>query len=334
MPLFRSDSATCRRRASLALACAAAITLLATAPLRAQAEPPDDGTPTGPALPFKEAVKKYRAYLKRKSLMKRVEGRMLLAHTRDPRALDVLTASYARTEDPKDQVRYLLVGIILRYFDQADHGVAFAQWRKKNEKPRDAWLWFRTLGLKFMTEQMNVVLDIVSNHPDTWLRAAAIEAVSVALEGGGEEQSVIADHVAGVLQNLPDKPVERSILVESCAALVLAHRKAVLDPDKNKKWKPICATLIGALDDHLLHPRSKLVLSRHFAALFDVPNLGFAPRLWLNKLEQGPTPDRTEADGTKAAFFGVRSLGTRICYVIDASDSMLKRITSAEKKPA
>jgi hypothetical protein len=33
-----------------------------------------------------------------------------------------------------------------------------------------------------------------------------------------------------------------------------------------------------------------------------------------------------------AEFFGVRSLGTRICYVIDASDSMLRRVTKQEIK--
>ena len=35
---------------------------------------------------------------------------------------------------------------------------------------------------------------------------------------------------------------------------------------------------------------------------------------------------------TQASFFGVRTLGDRICYVIDASDSMLTPVTEKEKK--
>ena len=57
-------------------------------------EPPDDGASVERVSPYKEALKIYRSRLKRKSLMKRVEGRMLLAATKDPQALKVLTASY------------------------------------------------------------------------------------------------------------------------------------------------------------------------------------------------------------------------------------------------
>ena len=293
------------------------------------AQKADDGRPEGPPLPYKKAIKKYRAYLKRKSLMKRTEGRMVLAHTKDSQALEVLAASYGKTEDPQDQVRYLIVEIVLRYFQKASAKGPFAAWRGRFTKARDAWLWYRTLRAKFMAEHKDELIAIVKNKSktDVFLRAAALEALAGLVDGKSEEPE-IADAIAGILQVPPEKKdLDTAVLYESCAAVVLAQKEQV----RTDKWKPICAALIETLNHENALTRTKLALSRRFAKLFDVTNLGFEPRLWNSKLNQGAPPKRSDTGGTRAAFFGVRSLGTRICYVIDASDSMLKPVTKQEK---
>ncbi len=313
--------------ATLGLVCATALPVPAQGREQEKPkEPPDDGAPIGPVPPYKKALKIYHERIKRKSLMKRVEGRMLLAATKDPQALKVLTASYRRTEAPKDQVRYLLVGIILRYFTDEASQELFAAWRAKNTKARDAWLWFWTLRAPWMANHKNELLEIARGKGDVVLRAAALEALATLIDGNSQEPELAA-LVKALLEAPSAKPMDRSILFESCAAVLLAQKDQV----RGETWKPICTALIQALNDDKIHKRSKLALSRRFAKIFDVPNLGFEPGLWINKLRQGPAPKRTSG-GTTAAFFGVRSLGKRICYVIDASDSMLKRITQQEKK--
>ncbi|MHC4514055.1 MAG: hypothetical protein ACYTGW_02065 [Planctomycetota bacterium] len=289
-------------------------------------EPPDDGTPVGPLPPYKTCLKIYLGRLKRKSLMKRTEGRMLLAATKDTRALKVLTASYRKTEAPKDQVRYLLVGIILRYFTEADSRQQFAAWRAKNKKARDGWLWFWTLRSPWMAKHKDELMQIVQGKENVFLRAAALEALATLIDGKSEEPELAAT-ITAVLEAPTSKPMDRSVLFESCAAVLLAQKAQV----RSERWKPICTALIQALIDDKIHERSKLALSRRFAEIFDTPNLGFEPRMWMSKLRQGPAPKRT-GEGTAAAFFGVRSLGERICYVIDASDSMAERLTAREKE--
>lgn len=289
-------------------------------------EEPDDGAPVGRVPPYKEALKIYHERLKRKSLMKRVEGRMMLAATKEPEALKVLAASYGKTEPPRDEVRYLLVGIVLRYFTDESSREPFAAWRSKNIKARDAWLWFWTLRSPWMARHKDELLGIAQGKENTFLRAAALEALARLVDGKGQEPELAAA-VSSLLEAPPTKPTERSVLVESCAAVLLAQKKVVRDPT----WKPICSRLIEFLGDKDIDPRSKLALSRHFARLFDTPNLGFEPRMWQSKLMQGPAPEQTK-DGTAAAFFGVPSLGERICYVIDASDSMLKALTREERQ--
>lgn len=316
--------------ALVSAAAALALALGSMLPAQDQGKPkeePDDGTPVGPVPPYKEALKVYRERLKRKSLMKRIEGRMLLAATRNPQALKVLTASYRRTEPPKDVARYLLVGIILRYFTDENSAEQFADWRDKNKKARDSWLWFWTLRSPWMANHKRELLAIAQGREDVLLRAAALEALARLLDGKNQEEKVAAA-ILGILDTLPKQGVGRSVLVESCGAVLLAQKPMV----RGVAWKPVCSRLIGFLVDEEIDPRSRLVLSRHFARLFDTPNLGFEPRMWESKLMQGPAPKRTGKQGTTAAFFGVRSLGERICYVIDASDSMFTRITDQERR--
>ena len=213
----------------LALACATGLSAPTPAqdkPKGQKQEPPDDGAPIGRVPPYKQALKIYRERIKRKSLMKRVEGRMLLAATKDPQALKVLTASYRRTEVPRDEVRYLLVGIILRYFTGEDSREQFAAWRAKNTKARDAWLWFWTLRASWMVNHKSDLLGIAQGEDDVFLRAAALEALARLVDGKSQEPELAA-LVTTLLQAPSAKPIERSVLFESCAAILLAQKGQV-----------------------------------------------------------------------------------------------------------
>ena len=108
--------------------------LLALAALAAPA--PSQQEPTG--ADYEAILARYKGYLGRPSLQKRTKGRELLAGTRDPRALDVLIQSYAKPEEPKDAVRYLIASKTMRAFQGKAPADELAAWRKKHDDAADA----------------------------------------------------------------------------------------------------------------------------------------------------------------------------------------------------
>src|SRR5688572_14521398 len=87
----------------------------------------------------------YDDYIKRPSLQMRTRGRIKLASTMHPGAFKILSESYAKPEQPTDQVKYLLASICANYFKDEEFDAGWTAWREKYQKPEDAWLWFRSL---------------------------------------------------------------------------------------------------------------------------------------------------------------------------------------------
>ena len=108
----------------------------------------------------------------------------------------------------------------------------------------------------------------LSDNPEaspTVYRLAAGLRDGVAGDGGEEPE--IAGAVAAILQTPPEKKdLDTAVLYESCAALVLAQKEQV----RTDTWKPICAALIETLSHENTLTRTKLVLSRRFAKLFEL----------------------------------------------------------------
>ena len=275
---------------------------------------------------FDDVESAYREYLDRPSLFKRTLGRHKLAATRDPRALEILVKDYARPEDPEQVNRYLIADIAMRAFGaRADRGV-LGEWRLKYDDPEDSWLWFTTLE-PTAVEQFDFVRETVTGRHDPFIRFAALEATASRVRDVNSPDGLplLCEEL---LADLPRKDVERALATEGVAGVILGMKSKV----RSDPWKDICSRLIDQLDDEDTPERTKVVISRHLAQTFGVSNLGLDSYWWRSELERRPQKEVREGATTTVPFFSVRTFGYRFVYVIDASDSMLARVTDREKK--
>jgi hypothetical protein len=294
-----------------------AVALLAAAALPGPARAQD---------PYDQALARYRAYLERPSLYKRTLGREVLAATLDPRALEVLVRSYDKPEEPKNAVRHLLATIVMSAFGKTADPATLAAWRARYADAEHAWLWFETMRPSAESE-LDPLRSLVLGRTDPFLRSAALEALAerAAKVGIGAEGAGLC---LELLAAPPKKDLERALLLESVASLCLANRKRLRD----EPWRPVAELLIRNLDEADTPLRSKVVITRHLAKAFESPNLGLDAHWWLNELDRKPRPKATGGQTVTVPFFTLRTTGYRFAYVIDASDSMLKRVTDREKR--
>jgi len=277
---------------------------------------------------WKAEKKRYERYMERPSLYMRQRGRVNLAKTRDVRALKILAKSYGRPEVPKDQVQYLLASICADNFRAPPHVKLLRTWRAKHAKPKDAWLWYRTLAVECKNEGPLALIAAVRSKRPVALRAAAL----LALAKTADENTLPV--LAGVLDDLPAKPFDRAVLLETAAQVLWLHRGERSKP----AWRQAAALLIPRLDDRGTLERTKLTLARRFAAIWRVQRLAKEAEPWLARLERrkpkapdaGQAPTQRYAPPKRPFFFGIEGTGRRIAYVIDMSDSMLTPLTGKE----
>lgn len=264
-------------------------------------------------------VADYKATQKRPSLWKRTQGREALALTRDVRAIPILAADYKSAEKPRDQVQYLCAALATRYCTGKEFVDAYAAWRKAHTRAEDAWLWYRTLKIHNNWRGADEVKEIIRNPElDLMIRAAALEAIATRQDVG------LLELINELLLSLPaDK--RRWALAESCMSVLT--RQAVTD----KAFKPPAEQLARMLDMDAVPEHTRLVIARGFRRIFNAEHAYMTAAPWLKKLEgdNGRAPSRTLAQPT---FLGLQAEGTRICYVIDLSDSMLTPLTDSEKR--
>lgn len=268
---------------------------------------------------FNEHEKTYKQWMKRPSLYKRTLARERLAQTRDVRAIEVLAKNYARPEAPKDQVQYLLASIACDAFNRADDAPLLDAWRARHAKATDAWLWYRVLRNHVVHNGVGHALELAANTElEPFLRAAALEAAA-----RSPDPAVLAAGKA-VLNNLPDDR-ERWCLVETVARILELHGgyKDSLD------YRQIGEHLANMLDHETVPARSRLVIARTFQRMFSTPRAWLSSRPWLARFK-GEEGNGEHRQG--ATFVGVETEGTRICYLIDLSDSMLAPLTLKEKE--
>lgn len=266
-------------------------------------------------------VADYRASQKRPSLWKRTLGREALAATRDKRAIEFLAQDYAKPEKPRDQVQYLCASLAARYFNDKDSVEALNIWRAKHTRAEDAWLWYRTLAIHQIWQGSEAV-SVIAKDPelDVFLRAAAVEALAPRLDAENLEL------VQYLLNHLPDDKM-RWVLVESCMS-VLRAQVARLDTDA---YRLPANQLARMLDQDVAPDHTRYVIARTFRDIFKAERAWLTAAPWLKLIagDNGRVPSRTLA---QPDFLGLQAEGTRICYVIDMSDSMLKPLTEQEKQ--
>jgi hypothetical protein len=282
-------------------------------------------TPTARADDVAAAEAKYRAWLKRPSLHKRMQGRVALARTGTTKAIGMLADDYLRPEEPKDHVRYLVATLATeRLAGAPDAATAFAGWRSRARTPFDAWLWYRALGVDLLAGGRDAAAVAVAPGEPVYLRAAALRALATASDAEGPAT------VAATLDALPTAGPERALLVESCAAVARTWGMSIRDD----ATRAVVERLAKVLDDRSFSQDTHDIVARNLASLFQTDVLGPGAAPWLRELAAAvERPEGHEPPEVKYApgpFFGLRALGRRIVYVIDASDSMLVPLTPDE----
>jgi hypothetical protein len=273
---------------------------------------------------------KYLQYLKRPSLQMRCRQRYRLARTLDVRALKVLADSYASAEDPREQVQSYLVALCTNnYGAKKEERDVFRAWRKADAAPRDAWLWYRTLVPTVAHEGPDEALAIVRSDRDLFVRMAAAEALATALSPKA------LDVIPELLGSLPKDPVDKAIVIETCSSCLLSQRDRV----KEDAFEEPAKAIIALLDEKGVAERTKSVIARHLGTIFDTPDRFTYSGPWLNALKfarSGGHEARSDAGRYarpgQPTFGGLQASGHRIVYVIDMSDSMLKKLDEDELK--
>jgi len=278
--------------------------------------------PPAAAQDFDAAYKEYREGVKRPSLNKRTRARERLARTGDPRALDALIKDYARPEDPKDQVRYLIAFIAAEQFWEPPFFAKFDEWCEKNDKPADAWLWYQALRNRLQGGDPAHLMDLARGNRSVFLRSAAVEALRFA----GDEQDLLP-FIAEMERKLPAGGLDRAVLLESLTALLCSRRELVKAPE----FREPAEALMRRMDEPATLDRTRIAMGRQFAKLFKTRFVWRDGPRWQQELDFVVRGGKQPAGERYApTFAGIEATGDRICYVIDLSDSMLEPMTPRE----
>jgi hypothetical protein len=272
---------------------------------------------------FQAEKTRYEAYLERPSLYMRNRGREKFARTGDVRALEILARSYARPEEPKDQVRYLLASLCADGFQEAEDLPVLRAWRAQNTRPRDAWLWYRTLAVDHALEGAAPLVKAMRGGKSGILRMAALEALNTA------KDDAVPALCTELLRASPGSPFEHGLLLRSAADTLLRTRSA----RAGSIWQDLARALLTAFDGEAVDEDTRLVVARRLAEVFETRTLYRTSTPWIALLE-GRTPEATDEPPAEdvVRFLGMDATGTRIGYVIDLSDSMLEPVSVAELK--
>lgn len=269
---------------------------------------------TGAQDNFQRAKLRYDECLKRLPFLMHDRGRIALARSHEPRALEVLVRSYRRPKAPAEPARFRIASLIAKHFRAPEHLEQLEQWRKSNRKPRDAWLWKRELEILFRHKGPEEIAEIARGSGPALFRAAALEALAEV------RSRTLYELLPEILADLPRKPFDRALLVESCARG--AWRVGGL-PNK-EPLRGVLERLIAQLEEKRTPERSKLVIVRHLGEIFNSESRSLEPRVWRRYLIAGRNKEvDASREGYAATFIGIPTAGRRIVYVIDMSDSML-----------
>lgn len=275
--------------------------------------------------PAKQA---YDDYIDRPSLQMRTRGRDQLAATQHPGAFHILRESYARPEEPKDHVKYLLASICAKYFDADEFTDGWTEWREDHDKTEDAWLWYRSLIHHLENRGPDVLYAIADDERDLFLQAAALEALAEdpddRLLAWWEKQLEDADGWKGI---------DRAVYLETAArTLMNAGRQHGED-----QFRETALELIPHIEHRRTEHRTQVVMARCFREIFGGEKLFVNADPWIKRL-LNPEDETAEEDDKYAPavppteFVGVEANGKRIVYVIDMSDSMLIPLSKKDKE--
>ncbi len=216
--------------------------------------------PIAQAGDFDGALALYKANLKRPSLCKRMLGRARLADTGDPRALEILVASYAKAEQPRDQVQYLLVNCVTERFHQEEDLLLYANWRRRQERPEDAWLWFKTLLPQYEAHGASELVALVRGSGNVFLRCAALEVFSNRQDAG------LLAMIPALAELASASGVARAVYLESLASALAEFAKLRAKPE----FRAPAEAILRCMEEAATLPRTRIVMARCLARALGV----------------------------------------------------------------
>jgi len=268
---------------------------------------------------FERAYKAFQGYIQRPSFKLRVRGIERLAATDDERALKVLTKVYAKPpKAPKAQTQYIVASIAWDRLGEDQYLPIWNEWRLKQKKQKDAWLWYRALDVETVANGPAAAMRIANSKSNIFLRAAAVHAV------GAFHEADILTIIPGFLEKRPERGLDRSLLVEACGrALVRQINEAGTDD-----YRAAALKLMKQFDLKETPKRTRWILARCFARIFKTNTVYLNDsKPWRDMLVAKDASkvkvDARYAPPKRPTFVGIEATGKRIVYVIDMSDSML-----------
>jgi hypothetical protein len=245
------------------------------------------------------------------------------ARKSDPRALDRVIGEYAQ-HNLGDTMRGLLVSTVT---DAATGLPAFARfhdWREKNDAPRDAWLWYRTLLAEYESDPA-VVREAAASPHGAVARAGAIHALAAWADPEALD-SLPAAIFALLASN--EKTVPKSVLIEAWAHVLASQPGRAGTPE----FAAAAEALIPFLSDPAVESRTHWAVARALGRAFETEKVSFDPRWWralLARVEPSKNPEDERYAAPTTTYFDLRATGDRIVYVLDMSGSMTSPLSAA-----
>lgn len=330
---------------SLALGLMATIALALVLSLTSTQEVQARPNPHG--LSWEDAKAKYDEYKDFSAFCVRALAVEFLASSGDPRALEEIRSRYEAMREPKDYKYYFnwaMMYSAYHYLKGEEHARAWKDWAEANQEPMDAWLWYNAFSVWSKsrdTAWLHVVIEGTDRSVeklDDHLRAAAIHIAAL------RQDHSLVPKVTKIVEDerLLKKEPNRSIylisavqLLEQCGALIPNEdlSKDPRDPKKEPEWQALAQACFNWMDDRKTLEKTKLIMARTFSRTFQVPELYMDGESWrkvmLTEAMNDDDDGRTKAEH-KPKFAGIQGTGTRVAFLIDSSDSMLKELGLAE----
>lgn len=292
---------------------------------------------------LRDALRDYRRSISRPALYLRVKAIEALAKTRDPKALKQLVRRYKRPEPPEQHVRYLVAGVCAETFTGEEHGEAWAAWLAKEDAREDAWLWYLGQRVRARYAGSAPLREAIADERlDPFLRAASLHALARSETPAATLEAISTLLAAGGPEVKKRDELERAVLVEACAAALSRCARKRGTPEFSQAIERV----IDQLERDDLLARTPWVIGRRLATTLGVEELYTSAEAWrkllavkqANQAAAG-TPGRTRLRSVALGpgrsvprFFGIEGTGSRVAFLIDCSDSMLKPLTEEEKE--
>lgn len=275
---------------------------------------------------FDNAKARYDVCRRRLAFYYHTEGREKVARVGSPQALTVLAADYAKPHDYPEYARYTLAALMGRHFNRTACVDQLDALRAAHAKPQHAWLWVNTLAVHLRRRDAQAAVRTAVESKSVALRAAAV----LALTRVGERS--LLDVIPALCGSLPKKEGEGRMLIAAMSAAIERMR----DWRRSERFLQAVRAYIGLLSEtNGLSRSNQLLVVRHLGQLLDSNAVWINPEPWIELLQR-PRKRRDVENETVARqrFFGIESDGERVCYVVDLSDSMCKKIDERIKPKA